>query len=460
MTGAAAPVSEPGPPSLTGTLAAWAVGVRAQGAGAPAREEARALVQDWLGCALAGLGTPAGRMFLDHARSEGAGACTALGRDGLPPQAAARLNGALSHIVEMDDVERASVLHPGTVVIPAALAAAESAGASAEAFLDAVVAGFEVMVRVGRAVGRRHYLHFHNTATCGPFGSAVAAGLLLGLDREQLAWALGNAGTLAAGLWQFNLDGALSKPLHAGQAAGTGVLVAQLAARGLTGAAHILEGEHGFFAALAPQGDPAVVTQDLGSAPLAVHGISLKPHASCRHTHAAVDAALAVRERLAGAPPAQVRVQVYRTALDVCDRPAPQTSAQAKFSLQFCVASALARGHAGLQAFEGTGLDDAQVRALAAGMTVSEDPARTAAYPAQWSAQVTVRDAAGREHVAEQRFPLGDPEAPLDGAQRARKFDALLAYAGLEAHAPALRAWLDGLHGDRPLRGPTVRVGA
>lgn len=442
--------------SLAQQLADWACAARQRGFDAPARAAARDLTQDWLGCALAGLATPVGRMFLAQAAHAGSGPCTALGHGPLPAESAALHNGALSHIVEMDDVERASVLHPGTVVIPAALAAAQQAGASADAFLDAVIAGFEVMVRVGRAVGGRHYFHFHNTATCGPFGAATAAGLLLGLDEAGLGWALGNAGTLAAGLWQFNLDGALSKPLHAGRASANGVLVAQMAGHGLSGAARILEGERGFFAALAPQGDPAGVVADLGRAPLAVHGISLKPHASCRHTHAPIDVALALRGQLGQATITGVRVRTYRTALEVCDRPAPETPAQAKFSLQFCVARALARGDAGLSAFEGAGLADAAVRALAPRVVLEEDPARSAAYPARWSAQVEVHAADGRRLAAEQNFPLGDPEAPLDAARREAKFRALLGYAGLQARADTLLAWVAGLGGAQALTMPAL----
>lgn len=442
--------------SYSAELATWAHARLAQGFGAADRRAAQLLVQDWLGCALAGLATPVGRTFLAHAGSAGAGSCTALGRAPAPPEAAVQLNAALSHVVEMDDVERASVLHPGTVVIPAALAAAELAGATRAAFLDAVIAGYEVMVRVGRAAGPKHYVHFHSTATCGPFGAATAAGLLLGLDAERLVWALGHAGTLAAGLWQFNLDGALGKPLHPARAAANGVLAAQLAADGLSGAEHILEGEHGFFAALAPDSDPARVVSGLGRDPLAVHGISLKPHASCRHTHAAIDAALALRKDLT-APPPQVTVRTYRTALEVCDRAAPETPAQAKFSLQFCVSSALLRGHAGLAAFAGEGLADAAVRALAARVVLQEDPLRTAAYPGEWGAEVLVTRPDRREYRAERRHPLGDPEAPLDGPARDAKFHELLRYAGLGAHADRLREWLAGLTQDGPFRTHELR---
>ena len=230
-------------------------------------EAARLLVLDWLGSALAGIGTDTGRIFLEYARLQPAGKVTLLGlSEGRSVEVAALVNGALSHIVEMDDVERESVTHPGAVVVPAALAVAERVGASGLELLAAVVAGYEIMVRVGAALGAEHYYHFHNTSTAGVFGAAAAAGWLLDLDRDRLVWALGNAGTQASGLWQFNDEGALTKPLHPGRAAANGVLAATLSRLGLTGARHILEGERGFFAGLAPRGDPQQVVAHLGEA--------------------------------------------------------------------------------------------------------------------------------------------------------------------------------------------------
>src|SRR5206468_1592437 len=130
---------------------------------------------------------------------------------GRSAQVAALHNGGLSHIVEMDDVHRASVIHPAAVVVPAALAVAEQRNSSGRDFLAAVTLGYEVAIRIGEAVGKTHYFHWHNTSTCGVFGAAAAAGWLMGLSAEQLTWALGSAGTQANGLWEFIADGAMSK---------------------------------------------------------------------------------------------------------------------------------------------------------------------------------------------------------------------------------------------------------
>lgn len=442
--------------SLTERLAAWQVGRRQTGFTAADIEAARLLVLDWLGSALAGAGTPTGRIFLEYARLQPAGQATILGlREGRSVEVAAQVNGALSHIVEMDDVERVSVTHPGAVVVPAALAVAERIGASGLDMLAAVVVGYEIMVRVGAALGAEHYYHFHNTATAGVFGAAAAAGWLLDLDRDRLVWALGNAGTQASGLWQFNEEGALTKPLHPGRAAANGVLAATLSRLGLSGARKILEGDRGFFAGLAPQGTPLRIVEQLGMAdePLRVHGISIKPHASCRHTHAPIDAALALRAQLpADGPIANVTISTYKAALTLCDKPDPRTAPDAKFSLQYCVASALLGGRVGLAEFADAALDDGALRALLPRIAVAVDPARDAVYPACWSAAVRVTLMDGRTFEAIQDRPKGDPENPLSEAELESKFRGLAEAGGVGG--PEIRdllAWLRALASPEPL---------
>jgi 2-methylcitrate dehydratase PrpD len=451
--------------SLTELLADWQLARRTDGFAAADLEAARLLVLDWLGSALAGLGTDTGRIFLDYARLQPAGRVSLLGlTEGRSVEVAALVNGALSHIVEMDDVERASVTHPGAVVVPAALAVAERVGASGRDFLAAVVAGYEVMVRIGAALGPEHYYHFHNTSTAGVFGAAAAAGWLLDLDHDRLVWALGNAGTQAAGLWQFNEEGALTKPLHPGRAAANGVLAATLSRLGLTGARQILEGERGFFAGLAPRGTPLRVIEHLGEPgeALRVHAISIKPHASCRHTHAPIDAALALRAQIGSSDDiAAVRVDTYQAALTLCDRPDPRSAADAKFSLQYCVAMALLRGRVGLAEFAADALADPAARALLARVTVGVDAAREAAYPATWSAGVSVQLRDGRRLDAAQDRPKGDPENPLSPQELEAKFRQLAAYGGLDgAGIERLLDWLRTLPTAAHLDGAPLQAAA
>ncbi|HEU5433529.1 MAG TPA: MmgE/PrpD family protein, partial [Thermomicrobiales bacterium] len=281
--------------SLTERLAAAILRQSRAGIDEATLVASRRFVLDWLGCAIAGTVTPAGEMLVAEGASRGRGPAAVLGVEaGRDAETAALVNGGLAHIVEMDDLDRASVVHPACVVIPAALAVAEERGADGRTFLTAVVAGYEAALRIGAAVGQSHYAYWHNTATCGAYGAAAAAAILLGLSPEQFVWALGNAGSIAGGLWQFNHDGAMTKHLHAGRAAANGVLAARLAARGFTGAKAILEGPQGLFAAASRDARPERVVAGLdalgGETPWRIHGVSMKPHASCRHTHPAVDA--------------------------------------------------------------------------------------------------------------------------------------------------------------------------
>src|SRR5436853_740935 len=180
------------------------------------------------------------------------------------PLTAAVANAASSHFAEQDDLHNGSVFHPGTVVFPVALAVAQALGRSGAELLAAVVAGYEVGIRVGEFLGRSHYTVFHTTGTAGTLAAAAATGHLLGLDAERMAHAFGSAGTQAAGLWEFLRDAADSKQLHTAHAASAGLMAAQLAGEGFTGARRILEGAQGMAAGMSSGVDPARLTDRLG----------------------------------------------------------------------------------------------------------------------------------------------------------------------------------------------------
>lgn len=384
------------------------------------RETAALFVLDAIANALAGRVTEPGRKLTDWAAAE-------------PRDSGGRafVLGALTHILEVDDLHRASVVHPGCVVVPAALAIGNRLEVSGHAFLDAVLWGFEVACRVGMAVGPSHYRIWHNTATCGPYGAAAAGARLLGLDPEGFVNALGNAGSQSSGLWQFLETGAMTKHLHAGHAAAAGVLAADLAARGFTGPPHILEGDKGFFAATCPDGDAgALLARPDG--PWMLAETSIKPWPSCRHTHPAIDAALELAPALAGTDPAaiaDITVAAYPAALDVCDRPAPDTPYEAKFSLQHCTAVALATGHVDFDSFEAPAR--AALAPWRAKVRLHAGNRETAAYPNAWGSTLTITLSDGTHLTAAREHALGDPENPLDRAAMEDKARMLLARAGL-----------------------------
>ena len=358
--------------------------------------------------------------------------------------------GGLSHILEMDDLHRDSVTHPGCVVVPAAWAIADAHDLGGRAFLKAVLAGYEACCRVGMAVGKAHYRIWHNTSTCGPFGSAMAAADLLGLGEEQTVWALGNAGTQSSGLWEFLASGAMSKHLHTARAAESGVLAAQLAAEGFTGAEHILEGEKGFFAGLCDDPVPGAVT-DHPSRAWELRRTSIKPWPCCRHTHPAIDAALELHAKLGNAIPSKITVGAYRAALDVCDRPLPEDPYSAKFSLQHCVAIALVEGRVDQKSFDGAAR--ARIANDRARVSLDIDAGIDAAYPNNWGAAVTVETADGQHLSAVRSAARGDVENPVNATELTSKAHDLLIGGGMaEADATRFIEAVNALVEDRPVR--------
>lgn len=406
------------------------------------RRRAALHVLDWIGCATLGATTEVGRIFRADARGWGAGPAVVLGGGRHPPRAAAFANGALGNVFEMDDLHKDAIAHPGPVVVPAALAAAEATGASATAFLDAVVRGYEAMIRLGRCLGPAHYRHFHPTATCGVVGAAAAVGDLLGLDDAALVSALGNAATQAAGLWQCRHEPVMTKQLHTARAAEGGYAAAALAVSGLTGARHILEGPQGLFAAMAPDGSPDRLLADPAGAWMVMQ-TSIKPWAACRHAHAAIDAALLLRQDIGGRIPDRITVLTYADAIAFCDRVEPRTSIEARFSLQHAVAVSLIDGAPRLSSFEPPVISRPDIAALRRRIELRVSEPYGSAYPARFGSAVEAVLPGGAHIAISVPDALGDPENPLSEEAVIAKAGALLTAAGVEG--AATRRLVDGV---------------
>ncbi|WP_333979628.1 MmgE/PrpD family protein [Burkholderia orbicola] len=384
------------------------------------------LYVDWLGSALAGKGARPVETIAAFARRAGGsrgGPGTAdvlIDRTHATPYFAAMTNGAASHFAEQDDVHNGSVFHPATVVFPVALALAQARGASGRDFIAAAVAGYEVGIRVGEFLGRSHYKVFHTTGTAGTVAAAATAGRLLGLSPERMLDAFGSAGTQASGLWEFLRDAADSKQLHTAMAAANGLMAAELARDGFRGATRILEGTQGMAVGMSTDADPARLTDRLGDR-WATAETSFKYHASCRHTHPAADALLAVmaRERLAAADIETVVAHVHQGALDVLGAvTVPSTVHQAKFNMGTVLALAALHGHAGVDEVD-------------------------RAYPARWIGKVTVTTRDGGTFAGRVDEPKGDPGNTLSRDEIARKVRTLAAFSGAASDAEVERLLAD-----------------
>jgi 2-methylcitrate dehydratase PrpD len=393
------------------------------------------LFLDWLGSALASQGAHPIPLFERYAATMGPanGAATiVVNGKGTSPYFAALVNGAASHLVEQDDLHNSSVLHPATVVFPAVLAAAQDLGKSGAQLLLASVAGYEAGIRIGEFLGRSHYRIFHTSATVGTLAAAVAVGKLMDFDEEQFINLLGSAGTQAAGLWEFLRDAADSKQLHTAKAAADGLLAAYLTADGLTGARNILEGEQGMAAGMSSDARPHCLSDRLGSR-WALLETSFKYHASCRHTHPAADALLALmqREQLHHQHIARVVTRVHQGAIDVLGRvTVPQSVHQAKFSIGTVLGLIAVHGKAGLPEFQQLALTDPAVSAFRDKVSMQLDAEVDSAYPQRWLGRVEVQTTDGRLLHGAIDSPKGDPDNTLGRPELEDKFRRLLAFSG------------------------------
>ena len=384
---------------------------------------------DWLGSVYAGKGARPAMAMLLVAKSLGGSPEATLLPDGSRSSAfmAALVNAAASHVVEMDDLHKASILHPAASVIPAALAMAEREGASGAEFLAAVVVGYETAIRVGEAMGPSHYRFWHTTGTCGTFGAAAAVAKILGLSMPEVVMALGSAGTQAAGLWEFLSDGAMSKQLHPAKAAADGLLAALLAEQGFTAATRIFEGEKGFCRAMAQEFDLGRLTKGLGSDPPRILSTSFKAHAACYHIHSAIDAVLEIRHKLSPKPSdvAKLQISLYPEALDLLEKIEPGDPYAAKFNIPFCVGTALVYGQVGLSAFTNDRLGDPKIQEVVKRISLIRDAELGKVYPDRWPAVVEVTTKAGQSHAARIDYPKGDPKNPMSQEELVAKFHNL-----------------------------------
>ena len=362
----------------------------------------------------------------------------ALGRNATV-RAAALINGTAAHTVEVDDIFRDGIYHPGAPTIAAALALAQSTGATGAQFLRSVIVGYEISTRIGAVMGRAHYKYWHNTGTIGVFGACAAAAELLGLDRKRFAHALATVTTFSASLQQaFRMD-SMSKPLHAGRAAEAGITAALAAREGVTGSLDVIEGDAGYGIAMSDNPDWEKCFLSLGKT-FNICGMTFKNHSCCGHTFAAIDGALALQQRMkiAAREIERIRVGSYRAAKEVSGYESPKTPAEARFSLKYVVATALTHGSVRLAAFEPARINDPATRELMARIEVAIDPELDAAFPRQRAARVSFDAHDGRREELLQPTRIGDPDAPLSDAQLDAKYLELAAPVIGEGKAKAL----------------------
>ena len=399
-------------------------------------QRSKDLLLDFLGVALRGATTESARTMAAVARTLAPeGPCTVIGYGhGALPQYAALVNGTSSHSIEMDDVTTLSSLHPGVVVFPAALSLAEEIDASPRAFLAAVAAGYEVIMRVGEALnGAAAYeVGFHPTAVAGVFGAAAIGASLLALDAERTARAFGIAGSMAAGSMEYLTDGAWTKRLHAGWAAHNGLVAARMAQAGYVGPTTIFEGAHGVLTGYTRRAVPERLTAALGAGGFKLLETNIKVHACCRYMHGPIDCVLALTRTYDLQPEdiEAIRCVVLSGGRSLVADPIavkqnPRNTVDAQFSMPFGAAVAVVERSAGLDAFAQQMVENPAVRSLLPRVTCESDPVLDALAPATWPARVTMILRDGRTLTESVPDPRGSESMPLEWPALVEKFTQL-----------------------------------
>jgi 2-methylcitrate dehydratase PrpD len=445
-------------------IAAWSAALTFDDVPEDVAHAAKLHLLDTLGCGLAAHATGvAGEGRATMAELGGEPQATVIGLDTpLPAANAAFANAMLCHGLDFDDTHSDSVSHVTTVTGPTALSAGEQLGSHGRDTLAAIVAGNEVVCRIGMAAsGEFHRRGFHPTAICGVFGGVAAAARLGGLDAETTTRALGIAGSFASGLFAYLADGTPTKPMHPAWAAHGAHVATRLAVHGAAGPPSVLEGKFGLYHAFlgAEKGEIDIDGQlaDLGGR-WETPRIAYKPYPVCHFMHGSLGAA---EEAAAGRVfrPEEIEevvVTVPEAGVSLVLEPAelkrrPRSEYEGKFSLQYCVASLLVRGHVDVGDFTDEAIADPAVLAVAS--RVRYETPEYPTYPQAFPGGVAVVLADGSR--LEQDFPYqrGGPENPLADEDVVRKYRSNAELALSTGAADALAEAVLSLEEQADLRG-------
>ncbi len=346
---------------------------------------------------------------------------------------AALLNGTSGHALDFDDDHREGTMHPSVAVFPAVFAVGENRGVTGKEFLLSYILGLEVMIRIGESLlGKSYYQGFHPTGTCGVFGAAASCAKVMGFDALRTKYALGIAGSFAAGTQECTGEGAWQKPLQAGHPAMGGVLAASLAEKRYIGSGTVLDGKDGLIRALSfkDQFDYGRITKTLGKK-WEMKDNSIKMYACCRFSGPVFDCALDLyRQGVRSNNVKRVVAKVGDFSVKMLCNPIeqklrPVTHVDAQFSLPWAIATAICKNKGGIDEFGMEALKDAEVLAVAEKVAWELDPAAEAMYPKAYPATLITELKDGRILQAHVDYPKGDPENPATKEEIISKFHSL-----------------------------------
>ncbi|TVQ13442.1 MAG: hypothetical protein EA364_06450 [Balneolaceae bacterium] len=376
-------------------------------------------VRDWFGCYVAGGATDAGKSIREYTGKNP------------HPEMAVFSTAALSKLTESDDIHHGSMTHPGCVVIPTAMILGRKLEKKSSDVLDAVITGYEVMIRMGEAIGNGRYPHAQHTATAGVFASAAVASRLMNAGRDEFVRAMDIAGRIAPGAAPFGLSGQHGQYLQAGHAAQSGFRAAMLATRGLFDPQGITGKVDEVWEKQFPGASPDRILSDASS--WKIGETSIRPYPSFRHTHTAIDAALEIRRHHIDKPfdgISSIKVTTTDEALKSGDNPSPADSYAARKSLQYNMCTALLLGTPGPEHYEKDHLKEVQKHPLMKKLSVASGKSFNTKNKGKWACDIDVIFDSGKKLSQTVDTPRGDPENPLPEQDLDEKVIAHLRYAG------------------------------
>ena len=408
-------------------------------------EQAKGCLLDALGCGLFGSGQPWAHIMSEEIFAERAqGNCTVFGHSGTTSAAGAALcNGTAIHGFELDDLIPSSIIHPGTVIVPAVVAAAESVDATGERLLRGLIAGYEAMSRLSLALGLEpSHRGFHKTSVVGPVAAALAAGVVMDLPPEKLICAVGLACSTASGIKSFagGSGGGMVKRMHAGRAAEAGVRMSQLARRGFTGPAAAIDGRFGLLEVFGGQSaEPDHLGRGLGEQ-WAINEVWVKVYPICGWIQGVVQLLLALRgpQPLEPVRIRKVTVGTSEFAVKYNGNRSPSDTMEAQYSIPYCVAVALTADAGDPGAFSLEAIKDPARRAIAERVELGVDSESEAVYPKQFGSRVQLHLDNGEVKEAATLNPHGTAADPCTSAERIAKFMRLAGLSPLKRNPVAI----------------------
>lgn len=430
------------PASLTASMADFVARLRYDDLPLDVVQQAKYFLLDAMGCALAAYKEDARKAAIASGMARMLDLMpesTVIGGGKTHASFAALANGMLINAADNDDTHKRALLHIGSVVVPAALAAVEVRDGSGRDLIVALVAGYEVAARVGMAVMPTHYRFWHSTATNGTFGAAAAAANARGFDAADTCAALGFAGTQAAGLNTFFESGDDSKSLHPGKAAMNGLLSVELVAQGAVAPPDVLGHAKGYLAAFSQEPKPEVITAGLGERWEVLQN-AFKYYPSILASHSPIGASLEIvgRQVLDPGRIASVQVRTYATVKTHFSSKDVRTTMAARLSVPYCVAAALVDGKVTQEQFAPARYQDPVIRGLLKKVEIVDDPDLSPLYPERFPARVIVTLDDGSSYEATFMYPKGDPNNPLSRDELIAKFRSNVADVLPDAQAGRL----------------------